>query len=93
MKYQTKKVQIEALQWDGDWQPMRAWADNVSDGNGTVLRFYCNSANPDGALEICTLEGTMNVPLGDFVICGLAGEFYPCKPEIFHQKYEPASGG
>lgn len=35
-----------------------------------------------------TLEGDMRANIGDFIIKGLKGEFYPCKPEIFHMKYE-----
>lgn len=40
-------------------------------------------------LEIHTLEGTMRADVLDWVIMGVAGEFYPCKPEIFEQTYEP----
>lgn len=41
---------------------------------------------------IPTLEGEMEVTTGDWVIRGVAGEFYPCKPAIFEQTYEPAKG-
>lgn len=37
-----------------------------------------------------TLEGTMRVSLGDWIIRGVQGEFYPCKPDIFEATYEPA---
>ena len=40
-------------------------------------------------LRIKTLEGTMRVDLGDWIIRGIAGEFYPCKPDIFAATYEP----
>lgn len=43
-------------------------------------------------LEISTLEGMMTVPLGFWVIRGVAGEFYGCAPEIFEQTYEPVYG-
>ena len=39
-------------------------------------------------LVIATLEGDMMASVGDFVIKGLRGEFYPCKPDVFHKKYE-----
>ena len=39
-------------------------------------------------IEIDTLEGTMRANLGDFIIKGVQGEFYPCKPDIFEQTYE-----
>lgn len=42
-----------------------------------------------GGLYIKTLEGTMKADFGDWIIKGLKGEFYPCKPEIFEMKYEP----
>ncbi len=47
---------------------------------------------PKPALHIETLEGVMKAFLGDYVIKGVAGEFYPCKPDIFEATYEPADG-
>lgn len=45
--------------------------------------------DPDqGSLMIRTLEGDMRVSVGDFVIQGVSGEFYPCKPDIFDKTYE-----
>lgn len=41
-------------------------------------------------IEIKTLEGTMRADLGDWIIRGVKGEFYPCKPDIFAATYEPA---
>ena len=38
---------------------------------------------------ISTLEGYMKASVGDYIIRGLRGEYYPCKPDIFHKKYEP----
>jgi hypothetical protein len=43
---------------------------------------------PNGLPGIKTLEGTMEISDGDYVIKGVHGEFYPCKPEIFHETYE-----
>lgn len=45
-----------------------------------------------GALSIPTLEGPMTASLGDYIICGVQGEFYPCKPGIFLETYEQAVG-
>lgn len=39
-------------------------------------------------LKIITLEGTMTANIGDYIIKGVSGEFYPCKPDIFHKTYE-----
>jgi hypothetical protein len=47
---------------------------------------------PMPALFIDTVKGTMKAFLGDWVIKGVAGEFYPCKPDIFDATYEPADG-
>ena len=44
----------------------------------------------DGKLLISTLEGDMTADVGDWVIRGVRGEVYPCKPDIFEQTYEPA---
>jgi hypothetical protein len=44
-----------------------------------------------GALSISTLEGPMRANLGDFIIRGVKGEFYPCKPDIFEATYEEVS--
>ncbi|KAF0146686.1 MAG: hypothetical protein FD153_33 [Rhodospirillaceae bacterium] len=52
---------------------------------------------PDGTIPergwIETLEGPHTVPPGDWIITGVAGEHYPCKPHIFSQTYEPADEG
>lgn len=84
MIYRTKIVEIEAHLWDGDWQELADWADRCSDGNGTTLLYDGNF----GILTVRTLEGDMVATRGDYVICGLEGEFYFCKPAIFHKKYE-----
>lgn len=39
------------------------------------------------SVDICTLEGTMIASLGDYIIKGVHGEFYPCKPDIFEETY------
>lgn len=44
-------------------------------------------------LDIPTLEGTMHASVGDYIITGVRGEQYPCKPDIFLETYEPADGG
>lgn len=77
-KYRKKPVVIEARQWDG--------ANAVE-----LLTWIGEDATQDGAtLMIYTLEGTHEASLGDWIIKGVKGEFYPCKPDIFEQTYEPA---
>lgn len=46
----------------------------------------------DVELDIPTLEGTMHASVGDYIITGVRGERYPCKPDIFEETYEPAQG-
>lgn len=78
-KYRKKPVVIEAIQWTGG---------NVDDigrfiGKGLVME--------RGKLVIATLEGEMTASKGDWIIKGVQGEFYPCKPDIFEMTYEPAN--
>lgn len=79
MKYRKKPVEIEAMQLT---------ADNVVD----VLTF-CNrdeivASNEDGTISIKTLEGVMLASINDYIIRGVKGELYPCKPDIFEATYD-----
>ena len=78
-RYIKKPVVIEAVQWDGE---------NTSE----ILAFCpdCFSYKKDEApvLVVNTLEGAMTASIGDFIIKGLKGEFYPCKPDIFNLSYD-----
>lgn len=88
--YRKKPVVVEVVQWlkPGD-HPMvlRGWKEN--DG-----QIYCNlppEFNVYGktpVYAIKTLEGWHEVTCGDFIIKGVAGEFYPCKADIFARTYE-----
>lgn len=83
MKYRKKPVVIEAMEWNGD---------NIKD----VLAFcngdasYEQMATGDAAVVIKTLEGQHIASVGDWIIRGVKGEFYPCKPDIFAATYDPA---
>ena len=77
-KYRKKPVVIEAIQWDGNNY------DDVCDFVGEDLyRDYDR-----GGLLIHTLEGDMLAKVYDYIIRGINGEFYPCKPGIFVETYE-----
>ena len=78
MKYHKKPVVVEALQWTGMNE-----ADIYRFTNGEV--HYC--AN-DCRMIVPTLEGDMEASVGDYIIKGVNGEFYPCKPDIFAKTYE-----
>ncbi len=66
---------IDAVQWDGL---------NTGEVFAFVPDIYFVAPN----FEINTLEGTMTANVGDWIIKGVKGEFYPCKPEIFDATYE-----
>ena len=86
-QYRKKPVVIEAVQFDG-LNPTEI-KDFV--GENCEVEIYDNKVTPPIAnITIHTLEGDMEVSNGDYVIKGVKGEFYPCKPDIFEQTYEPA---
>jgi hypothetical protein len=53
-----------------------------------IAKWCSGKLGLDGSVLINTLEGTMMAFSGDWVICGVNGEFYPCKPDIFEKTYE-----
>ena len=77
--FRKKPVVVEAFQWK----------DKPVFPNGFEGLHPIALINGYGKLEIETLEGTMIADDGDWIIKGVAGEFYPCKPDIFEQTYEP----
>lgn len=92
MKYRKKPVVIEAI---------RIKTDNIDEINAFVenddevaVPFFDNmdtAHKPVLAMfHIHTLEGVMRANIGDWIIKGINGEFYPCKPDIFEKTYEPA---
>lgn len=81
-KFRKKPVVIEAVQWRGTNQ------DEMSLFLQRGVTVIGSMHSPK--LVIVTLEGEMNADVGDWIIRGVAGEFYPCKPHIFTETYEPA---
>jgi hypothetical protein len=91
-KYRKKPVEIEAIQWDGEntLEVLNFTGANIRLKSVIDLdKFddYKEIAKRDG-LKINTLEGVMKAIVNDFIIKGVQGEFYPCKPDIFEQTYE-----
>lgn len=82
-KFKKKPVVIEAIQFDGNCFEILDWSASVSDGNGTTIVYVFGEG-----LKIRTLEGDMDVPLGNWIICGVEREFYSCAPSIFEKTYE-----
>lgn len=76
-KYVKKPVVVEAIKYDG--------------ANKVEIQEFMDRYLDDtqyGQLKIETLEGIMLANIGDYIIKGVSGEFYPCKPDIFEKTYE-----
>lgn len=84
MKYRKKPVVIEAIQFFDDAESISLLSSFIT-GQDVVVD-YKDIKNP--VLKIETLEGTMFANIGDYIIKGVQGEFYPCKPNIFEETYE-----
>ena len=76
-KYRKKPVIIEAIQWAGD---------NIEE----IKQFTKSSITYTGGdfFYVPTLEGVMKASLNDYIVKGIDGEYYPCKPNIFELTYE-----
>lgn len=88
-KYRKKPVVVEAWKYNVDSSGMPDWAAKaLLDG---AMTYESNTLYFDGGeLFIDTLEGQMHVSEGDYIIKGINGELYPCKPDIFEKTYEVA---
>lgn len=91
-QFRKKPVVIEAVQIDKrmDLTAPPWWAEAVQQ-NRVILRGMGKFTRDLPMVEIETLEGTMTGVQGDWIIRGVKGELYPCKPDIFAATYEPAS--
>jgi len=77
MKFRKKPVVIEAMRWDGQNQrEIETWAETIF------------APDLSDRLAIFTLGGKTYASVGDWIIKGIQGEFYPCKPDIFEATYE-----
>lgn len=78
MRFKKKPVIIDAVQWTGD-------------NHAEMCEFIdpeCFEIRANEGLIIHTLEGDHHASVGDYIIKGVNGEFYPCKPDIFWKTYE-----
>lgn len=83
LRFRKKPVEVEAMQLIDDVDNHLSIARWITDGGGKVR---VPAVEP--CLYIKTLEGDMRADIGDWVIRGVQGEFYPCKPGIFAATYE-----
>ena len=89
MKYRKLPVEIEAFRIGFDSAP--DWfTDRVTDKTITLLPDSEAGHGHETMCDIHTLEGVMRGDHGDYIIKGVKGEIYPCKPDIFEKTYEPA---
>lgn len=92
IKYKKKPVVIEAVKLEDTRESIINAIEFVYNigmetstlGAETTVKIVLQ----DGGFLIPTLEGNMKASFGDYVIKGIKGEFYPCKPDIFHETYE-----
>lgn len=89
MKFRKKPVVIEAWQFEGHpgSYPQPTWFRDAIDRGDVGYE-----SAPPQAFTIKTLEGHMRADVGDWIIRGVKGELYPCKPDIFAATYEPVEG-
>ena len=85
MKYRKKPVEVEVMQFNRN-----NFDEIVKFTNGKAMNFQTERMYPKGKCwcEILTLEGVMKASEKDYIIKGVNGEFYPCKPDIFDKTYE-----
>jgi hypothetical protein len=84
MKFRKKPIIIEAMQTDGTVKT----ANTIREWSNDQLRdHWCGKGQV--AFSVQTLEGLMLASPGDWIIRGVRGEYYPCKPEIFAATYDP----
>ena len=79
-KFKKKPVVIDA--WELEYNT------HCIDALIEIIGVDTASRGADGSLKIKTLEGVMTAVTGDYIIKGVQGEFYPCKPDIFKQTYD-----
>ena len=101
-KFRKKPVVIDAIQWTGiNMQEMLKWfaevmqkpittvaQENVTFEAGSCQVTFDMTQKPTIKLLIKTLEGTMEADHGDWIICGVKKELYPCKDDIFKSTYD-----
>jgi hypothetical protein len=99
--FRKKPVIIEARQWSGGVEAATPIIQWILDGDGTARwheKSFAGTQRIEGVVSdyyrsehvaIDTLEGVMKALPGDWIIRGVQGEFYPCKPDIFDATYEP----
>ena len=93
-RYIKKPVEIEAIQWNGlNLEEIKSFVGEFLQYEIIDTAWQVGKGAPHVHMVIKTLEGDMCVSVGDYIIKGVKGEFYPCKPDIFEQTYEALEVG
>lgn len=93
-KYTKKPVEVEAIQWNGlNLEEIKTFVGESLQYEIIDTAWQVGKGRPHILMQIKTLEGDMSVSVGDYIIKGVKGEFYPCKPDIFEQTYEALGEG
>ena len=89
MRYRTKPCEIEAIKWDGtNLEEIKEFVGDCLIYNIVDTAWEVGKGKPHVIMKVHTLEGDMEATAGDYIIKGIRGEFYPCKPDVFEKKYE-----
>jgi len=89
MYYRKKPVVIEAIQWTGlNLSEIKDFVGEKLECDIMDAAGECGEGPPTVLMKIDTLEGYHYCSINDFIIKGVAGEYYPCKPDIFVATYE-----
>lgn len=89
MRYRKKPVEIEAIQWTGlNLEEIKSFVGESLKIEIQDTAWKAGEGTPVVNMVIETLEGDHICTIGDFIIKGVKGEFYPCKPDIFYATYE-----
>lgn len=101
MRYRKKPVEVEA--WPVDeinraflanyWEGLPDCIRDAYDQGGWVPGALKDGTGPERGIYVPTLEGSLFAAPGDYIIRGVQGEFYPCKPDVFAATYEPVTAG
>ena len=84
-KFRKKPVVIEATQWNGEYNSIKEMFPVINAISPTTINY------DKSEIIIHTLEGDVTASIGDWIIKGVKGEVYPCKPDIFEATYEEVS--
>jgi len=89
-RYRKKPIEIDAIQFTGTGDSCAEVTEFPGGPRADHTHLWNSTTNTGGIIK--TLEGDMAFRPGDWIIKGVAGEFYPCKPEIFEATYEMEAG-